>query len=113
VIDTSARNVKVIDQSRQVVAVGRVTVEADRFFGELDLRSMPVSLRQTFEEFEEIVNDQIFSLLDDIEERIRGLSLKVALEGSNEAKVEDFQLYPSTGLVSFRIAPSAAKSSAQ
>jgi hypothetical protein len=100
----TAHNVQLLDHSRRVVAVGRVTAEEGRYVGELDLRSMPPSLRRTFQDYEEIVNGQIFGLLDDIEERIEDLAIKVVFDDGREARVEDLQIYPSTGLASFKVA---------
>ena len=107
----TARSIKLIDSSGRLVAEGHVDANEDRLDGRLDLRAMPPSLRQVFQEYEEIVNGQIFSLLDEMEERIHALALKVVLEGAGEATVEDLQLYPSTGLVSFKIPSSNAAAS--
>jgi hypothetical protein len=105
----SARNVELIDASQQVIARGRVTAEGERCMGELDLGPMPDSIRHTFQEYEEIINGQVFSLLDEIEERIHALGIKAIFEQKNEAtRIEDLQLYPSTGLVSFHILPLTA-----
>jgi hypothetical protein len=95
--------VKLLDQSRTPVATAQVTAEDGFFSGKVDLSSMPPALRQTFEEYEELVNGQMFSLLDEIEERIAAVPIVVVFEDSREARVTDLQIYPSTGLVSFRV----------
>jgi hypothetical protein len=64
---------------------------------------MPVPLRRLFEEYEEIVNSQTFSLLDEVEEKIENLHLKVAFEDGYEAALADVQIYPSTNKVSFQV----------
>ena len=107
----AARHVKLIDPSRQVLAVGQGVVNHDRFEGQVDARALSPSLYRIFQEYEEIVNGQIFSLLDEMEERIRALGIKAVLDGGDEARIEDLQLYPSTGLISFKIAPSTLAAS--
>lgn len=94
--------IKLIDQAGNVVATGRVTAQNGHFAGEVDLGPMPSPLRQKFEEYEEIVNGQAFSLLDEIEQQIGALPLQVVFEGGRAARVEDLQIYPTTGLWSFR-----------
>ena len=63
---------------------------------------MPDALLRRFEEYERLVNGQMFALLDDAEEQIESLSLKVILESGQEIAIEDLQIYPRSGRVSFR-----------
>ena len=95
--------VTLIDQGRQVVAMAQVTEQDGRFVGRINLSPMPVQLRRLFEEYEEIVNTQMFSLLDEIEEQIETLHLKVVFEDGHEAALADVQIYPSTNKVSFQV----------
>ncbi len=44
----------------------------------------------------------MFSLLDGIEEKIGVIPFKVSFEDETEAGVEDLQVFPSTGAVSFK-----------
>ena len=99
----SAQTIKLLGPSGQLLATGQVDWEQDRFSGHLDLGAMPAPLLQTFQEFDEIVNDRIFSLLDDIEQRIHDLGIKVVFDDGSEAFAEDLQIYPSTGLASFKV----------
>jgi len=69
-----------IDQCRDVVALAQVTERGECFAGLIDLSQMPANLRRKFEEYEEIVNGQMFSLLDEIEEQIGAIPLKVVFE---------------------------------
>ena len=96
--------VKLIDQSRNVLATARVVNEGDRYGGTIDLRYAPPVLRRPFAEFEEIVNGQMFSFLDEIEEKIGALPIKAVFESGKEVPVKDLQVYPSTGSVSFKLA---------
>jgi hypothetical protein len=100
----NARTVKLIDSSRNVLATAQVADEGDHFGGTIDFRSMPASLRSLFDEFEEIVNGQMFSFLDEIQGKIGSLCVKVVFENGHEAPVKDLQVFPSTGEISFRLA---------
>lgn len=99
-----ARTIQLLGSSAGLLATGEVVLEGDHFSGAIDLSSMPESMLRIFEEFEELVNGQIFSLLDDMEQRITDLSIRVAFDDGSEAFVEDLQIYPSTGLISFKVA---------
>lgn len=105
--------VKILDRSCNVVAIAQVAAHGQRFSGSIDLSPMPVSLRKKFEEYEQIVNEQAFSLLDAIETQISNLIPKVILEGGAEVAVEDLQIYPVSRRVSFSIATEPARRTAQ
>jgi hypothetical protein len=92
-----------IDQGRQGIATALVAEQDGAFVGLIDLSLMPVSLRRLFEEYEEIVNTQTFSLLDEIEEKIENLHLKIVFEDGPESALADVQIYPSTNKVSFKV----------
>jgi hypothetical protein len=98
-----SQRVTLIDQGRQVIATAQVAEQEGAFVGRIDLSLTPVSLRRLFEEYEEIVNTQTFSLLDEIEEKIENLYLKVVFEDGYEAALADVQIYPSTNKVSFQV----------
>jgi hypothetical protein len=97
------QRVTLIDQGRQVIATAQVAEQDGAFVGRVDLSVMPVSLRRLFEEYEEIVNSQTFSLLDEAEEKIKNLHLKVVFEGGYEMALADVQIYPSANKVSFQV----------
>lgn len=63
-----------------------------------------------FKEFEEIVNGQMFASVDDIQDRIGAFHLKAVLETGRVVAVEDLQVFPSTGDVSFRLTEALASS---
>lgn len=95
--------VTIIDQDRKVIATAQVSEQDGYFAGQIDLSPMPTTLQRQFEEYEEIVNNQTFSLLDEIEEKIGTLFLKVVFEDCHEAALSDVQIYPSTKKVSFKV----------
>src|SRR5262245_55882986 len=98
-----SQHVTLIDQGQQVVAMAQVAEQDGSFVGWINLSPMPVQLRRLFEEYEEIVNTQTFSLLDGIEEQIETLYLKAVFEDGHEAALADVQIYPSTNKVSFQV----------
>jgi hypothetical protein len=103
-----SQTVRIVDQARKVVAVAQVEDKGSYFSGAVDLDPMPADLRQRFEEYESIVNDQVFSLLDAIEGQISALSFKAVFDDGREILVEDLQIFPKGGTVSFRPAKEAA-----
>jgi hypothetical protein len=106
----SARTVKLIDQARNVIAVTHVADKGGRYEGTIDLTCAPPSLRTLFNEFEEIVNGQMFSFLDEIETKIASFSLKAVFDNNGaELSVKELQIYPSTGDVSFKLAEVPAR----
>ena len=98
-----SNDIRLIDKSQVVLATARVTDEGGYFGGTIDLRSTPAGLRALFEEFEEIVNGQMFAFLDDIQQRIGSLPIKAVFEDGHEASVMDLQVFPSTGDLSFKV----------
>ena len=100
----SSQRVTIIDQSRQVVATAEVSEQGGYFAGRVDLSLMPAALQHQFEEYEEVVNQQMFSFLNELEDKIEGLLLKVVFANGNVAQLADVQIYPSTKRVSFKVA---------
>jgi hypothetical protein len=98
----STRNVQLVDQSRNVLATARVTNEGDYYGGTIDLRPTPANVHALFDEFEEIVNGQMFVFLDAIQEKIGALRIKAVFDDGSEMDIKDLQVFPSTGDVSFR-----------
>ena len=99
----SSQRVTIIDQSRQVVATAKVSEQNGCFAGRIDLSPMPATLQHQFQEYEEMVNQQMFSFLDDLEEKIERLFLKAVFADGSVAQLADVQIYPSTKSVSFKV----------
>lgn len=97
------QSVQLIDRNAVVVAVAQVVEQEQGFHGTINLSLMPISLQQTFAEYEEIVNGQMFSLLDEVEEQIAVLHLKVRFDTGYEANLEDLQISPSINRISFKV----------
>lgn len=105
----SLQQITIIDQKRKIVATAQVTERDDRFTGRIDLRPMSAPLRRQFEAYEEIVNEQMFSLLDEMEEKIGAMLLKVVFADGHVAPLADLQIYPSIKKVSFKVVKEAVR----
>jgi hypothetical protein len=100
------QTIQLIDPNRNVVATAHVSEARGLFAGRVDLALMPARLRQLFEEFEEIVNSQVFSVLDEMEDKVSSVGLRAVFPNGQEANIRDLQIYPSTCGISFRSASS-------
>ena len=100
----NSQRVTIIDQSRQVVATAKVSDQDGCFTGRIDLSLMPAALQLQFQEYEEMVNQQMFSFLDALEEKIERLFLKAVFADGSVVQLTDVQIYPSTKSVSFKVA---------
>lgn len=104
------QTVKLFDQFQKVLATAQVAHEGDRYGGTIDLQSMPDGMRALFDEFEEIVNGQMLSFLDEIQVKIGAIPIKAVFDNGYEAFVKDLQIYPSTGDISFKFSEIPAQS---
>lgn len=82
-----------------------VTPLGDHFEGTVNLASSPLPLRALFEDYEEVVEGQVFSRLDAVEEKVAAASLKVEFDDGTVADVEDLQVFPTRDAISFRTRP--------
>ncbi|GEM_PF-1338726 len=103
-----SQDINLIDPTGNVVAVAQVLREGELISGSVDLRNMPSHMLRKFEEFEEIVNDQIFSLVDQLQEEIAKFGLKAVFENGCQEALDDLQIYPSDGVLSFKLQTAAA-----
>lgn len=100
----ATRRVRLVDGLRTVLATAEVSDERDHYGGVIDLRTTPADLRHLFEEFEEIVNGQMFVFLDEVQAKIAARVTEAVFEDGTRGRVEDLQVFPSTHDVSFRLA---------
>ena len=91
-----------IDRNAAKIAALEVQFRDDHYEGKILLDAAPPHVRQLFERFEEIVEGQIFGLLDDIEEKIATIPLRIRFDDGRDADVDDLQVFPSTNAVSFK-----------
>jgi hypothetical protein len=95
--------VYLVDQSLAPVAALRVDRENDSYHGTICLDMTPPELRRLFETFEEYVEGQVFTLADEVERKINACRLRIHFPDGTGMLVADLQVYPSTGLVSFKV----------
>ena len=109
----TTQSLYMVDQSSTRLAVLNVEPSGDRYVGTICLDAAPPDLRHLFEEFEENVEGQMFTLADNVEEQISAIQLRIVFPNGMEAYIEDLQVYPSTKRVSFKVRqPSAAAENA-
>ena len=96
-------SVRFIDPARTVLATAQVADEGDHYGGTIDLKHTPAELRVLFDEFEEIVNGQMFVFLDDIREKIGSVPITAVFDDGSEVGVKDLQVFPGAGEVSFNL----------
>ncbi|HLW68790.1 MAG TPA: hypothetical protein VKS79_25965 [Gemmataceae bacterium] len=99
------QKIRLVDADRKPLASAEVTHKDEYYAGTIDFRNTPSSVRSLFEEFEEIIHGQMFSLLDDIEEKIAALRLKASFDNNGAlVEIRDLQIFPRTGKISFKAA---------
>jgi hypothetical protein len=97
-----AQPLYLVDQSSARVAVLHVERNGDHYQGTICLDATPPALARLFKEFEENVEGQMFTLADEVEQQIEARRLRIVAPDGKESPVEDLQVFPSTGLVSFK-----------
>jgi hypothetical protein len=102
------QTIKLVDDSGATLAVAEVDFEGDHYGGTIDITAAPPAVRALFVEFDEIVNGQMFSFLDEIEDKIAALGIKVLFDSGRAVPVKDLQVHTSTGDVAFKISEVAA-----
>lgn len=98
-----AKPIRLIDAAGQALACGEVADQGEFYAGTIDLTCTPPKVRELFTEFEEIVNGQEFSCVEEVQQRIDALHAMVEFGGGDKALVSDLQVFPSAGTVSFRL----------
>jgi hypothetical protein len=96
------KSVKILDAHRQVIATASVQDQEDRYVGTVTTEAMPGNLRSKFEEYEDLVTNQVFSLLDAIEEEIAATPFTAVFDNGSETAITDLQLYPKSGSITFK-----------
>src|SRR5687767_3682117 len=94
----SSRTAHLSDPATGPVAIMQVAPSGDRYSGTIDLAPAPAELRRLFEQFEGAAEGQ----RGEIARKIDELALDVVFDGGEPLAVENLQVYPSTGRVSFR-----------
>lgn len=95
--------VRLVDNAERPLAIADVNRRDGYFAGTIDLRATPPELRALFDEFEEVVNKQAFTVADEIQEKLDALSIKAIFEDGSQADLCDLQVFPTAGDISFRL----------
>jgi hypothetical protein len=70
--------IEVCDRTGRVLVVAEITEASGRhFLGQFIRDDMPLDLRNLLQEYREIVADQMLSLLDEVQARVRAWDLRV------------------------------------
>jgi hypothetical protein len=93
-----------LDSQQNILAKITVTeINGNLYIGDITDDDLPDNIRETFLRYEEIINGQMFSLLDEIETQIDSLGLAVSEEDNlKPLKIRDLQMM-SDGKISFRM----------
>ncbi|WP_406700727.1 hypothetical protein V5E97_18205 [Singulisphaera sp. Ch08] len=94
--------ITIVDEGRNVVATGLVEFLGDCYSGSVNVDRMSDSFQKMFVEYEDVVNNQTFSILDQIEDRISSIRFSAIFEGGSEFPVKDLQIFPKGGTLSFK-----------
>ena len=71
-----AFHIRLLDNDQHLLATASVEDTSGCFSGTLCLCEMPALMRHVFEEYEQLANNQVFSLLDEIENRIEAMAIR-------------------------------------
>lgn len=93
---------QLVDAEGNLIGMVRVSAEGGLWSGEIDLSGSAQSIVSLFTRFEEVVNGQMLSLLDDVEIEISRLGAQFRVAEKQALPVEDLQIYPAERKVSFR-----------
>ena len=94
--------VRLVDANRRCIGTAHVVQQNGGFEGTADLQLMPAEMAAVFSKFEAVVNGQMFSLLDESEQAIDDLQVRVVFPSGEESLCEELQLMPGTGHIRFR-----------
>src|SRR3712207_2071653 len=95
--------VKLLDRGGNVIATAAVSPEGGGYVGTARVAEAPVAARQLFDEFEALVDQQVFSLLDRLEDQIAALAISAVFGDGRAAPVVDLQLFPRARTISFKL----------
>jgi hypothetical protein len=100
----SIRNIQLIDSHRAALATAQVEESGGLSVGAIDLNKLSPQIVALFREFEDAVNNQLFSDVDRLQDAIDALAFRARFDDGSESLIADLQVFPSTGEFSFRLA---------
>ena len=99
----SDRPIQLVDLSDNKVADLDVRLVDGTYRGTINLDATPAEMKALFQEYEELVESQIFNLADKVEQKIAMTDLCSISASGLIQLVTELRVYPSTGRVSFKI----------
>ncbi|NNC16736.1 hypothetical protein HJC22_13520 [Corallococcus exiguus] len=94
---------QLVDAQRNLIDRVRVSAEGSLWSGEIDLGDASPGLVSLFTEFEELVNDQVLSLLDNMETQVARLGPRFRVAEEEALPMGDLRIYQVLRVVSFRV----------
>lgn len=101
-MSTSRLEGRLVDAQGNLIGAVRVSAEGGLWSGEIDLTGSAPSIVSLFTRFEDLVNGQMLSLVDDLETYISKLGARLLVAEGDALSVSDLQIYPAQREVSFR-----------
>jgi hypothetical protein len=95
--------VKNVGLIQNIVAIAEVQNRGNYYSGSVNIDQMPQPLLSLFEEYEYLVNNQVLSLLDRIEDEIDINSFVVIFDEDIKFYIDDLQILPSSRMISFKL----------
>lgn len=99
----STSKIQVLNSEQQEIALLNVTWSGDQYQGTIVLDNTPCETLALFKQFDEYVNTQCFSLVDDVEDAILAACPWVKFSNGQIAETTMLDVYPSTKNVVLKI----------
>lgn len=93
---------RLVDAQGNLIGLVRVSMVGGVWSGEIDLTGSAPSIVSLFTRFEDLVNGQMLSLVDELEAEISQLGAQLLVAEGEALPVGDLQIYPAQREVSFR-----------
>ena len=95
-------DIVITDAEGNVVATANVEEEGEYYKGSVNLDQMPSNILTKWEEYEDLVNDLVLSLLDEIEEKIQLDLWQVFLKDGTKLNMRICVIFPTVKVISLK-----------
>ncbi len=82
-----------LDDKKKPIAHLKLKRKGDLFLGIAEIVNLSSEAVKIFSEFEDLANNQVFSLLGKVAEKIQNLGYLVAFESQSIQRIEDLQIF--------------------
>ena len=96
------KRITLYDRDHNILGIATVQDRGDFYAGYVDTSKMPAAARWTFERYEKLLNDEVLSMLDVIEQEIANMGIVSVDDDAVITTLQDVKLLPKAGTVSFR-----------